>query len=91
MPISTGCCTKNFHSMKSGDDFSPCYGDYGRDPDCSSHVITNSCDQALSMCKEHAIKHAIKQADKEVIPEYKNLWFELTEKLDSYIIRLTQE
>jgi len=87
MPTSIGSCTKNFHTIKQGEDLPPCYGDYGCDPDCSSHVISNSCGQALRMRR----KHALKQANQEVILEYKNLWLGLAEKFDNHITCLTKK
>jgi integrase len=84
MPTSIGACVKNFMVSKEGELPPPCYGDYGCDPDCSSHVMTESCKQALQFRKESALN----QASGESNADFKVIWIGLAEQLNKHIDKL---
>lgn len=86
MPTSIGSCTKNFNAS-GPEPVPPCYGDYQCDPDCSSHVISERCANALVARKQHALTEAQKEAN----PDYKEIWTGLAQKLDSHIQKLQRE
>ncbi|QOZ83034.1 MULTISPECIES: site-specific integrase [Chromobacterium] len=83
MPTSIGNCTKNFLTATE-DSPPPCYGDYQCDPTCHSHVITERGANALIARRQHAIVEAKEENNKE----YKVIWLELAEKLESHINKL---
>lgn len=86
MPTSIGCCTNSFISRGS-ESVPPCYGDYQCDPDCSSHVITERCANALVARKQHALF----EAQNETNSDYKAIWTGLAQRLDSHIQKLQRE
>lgn len=86
MPTSIGSCTKNLRTPTS-DRLPPCYGDYQCDPDCHSHVITERCAKALVARRQHALY----EAEMEANPDYKEVWVELAQKLESHINKLEGE
>lgn len=83
MPTSIGNCTKNF--LDTGDVRTPpCYGDYQCDPQCGSHVITERSAKALTARKEHALV----EAEREPVAEFKVIWLGLAQKLTGHIDKL---
>ncbi|MBD1388860.1 site-specific integrase [Neiella sp. HB171785] len=54
MPTSIGICTFNFEEAEDGSLPPPCYGDYGCDPDCDNHLISEGCAFALKDRQQHA-------------------------------------
>lgn len=80
MPTSIGNCSKNFVSAEDARE-PACYGDYQCDPSCSSHVITERSALALEVRRDQALI----QAREEPTQEFKIVWLNLADKLDSHI------
>ncbi|MDI3294361.1 hypothetical protein [Janthinobacterium tructae] len=84
MPTSIGNCSKNFITLSDTPE-PACYGDYQCDPQCSSHVVTERSAHALKARRDHAMQ----QSELEPSKDFKLIWLNLAEKLNSHVKKLT--